>query len=520
MFRLIALFLFAGLLSAQEKPKLVVAITVDQLRQDYLTRFRGEFRGGLERMLTQGAVFTNAHYEHFPTVTAIGHSTFMSGATPSVSGIIGNDWFDRDTGKTVTSVSDDETQLLGAKGKGSSPRRMLVSTVSDELKLASQGKSKVIGISIKDRAAILPAGHMADAAYWVERKSATVLSSTYYFNDLPGWVKQFNAQRSVARYAGQVWDLTPYGGTKRTMPAADDPKFGDTVAMSPFGNDMLLDFLETAVDAEKLGQRGVTDLLAVSFSSNDVVGHEWGPDYPEVRSITVATDRQFERLFRFLDERVGMRNVLVVLTADHGVAPVPEVNQARKMPGGRMPAKVIQETVTRRLTEEFGEGKWILSPSDHSLYFNRQLIAEKKLRLEQVQDVALAAALSVPRVARVYTSEQLTRGTAMADIVSRRVRNGYHETRGADLMIVLEPYWMYSSSGTTHGSPYNYDSHVPVIFMGPGIRTGVYRRTIAVNDIAPTLAELLEVETPSGSAGRVLAEIFQRSTSEPLSGGH
>ncbi len=507
---------------AAPKPKLVLAIMVDQFRYDYLVRFRSEYKGGLDRLLTRGAVFTNAQYEHFPTVTAIGHSTFLSGATPSTSGIIGNDWFDRASGKNVTSVEDPKVRQLGGSGnKGASPHRMLVSTVGDELKIATGSKARVIGISLKDRSAILPVGHMADGAFWLDSKTGQFVSSTFYFPDLPAWVKDFNGGKPADKYLGAKWNLAPYGATVHELSTTPDERFYNSLAPSPYGNELIESLAERAIVSERLGRGPATDLLALSFSSNDYVGHDKGPDSLEVHSISVHTDRLLDKLFRYVDAQVGMQNVLVVLSADHGVAPLPEVTASRRMPGGRMPPKVIQDTVKAKLSEKFGEGQWILSPSDHSLYLNRPLIQQKGLDERAVQRVAAEAAASVPHVARVYTRSRLASSTQMEDAIGRRVLNGYNDSRAADVMIVLEPYWMYSSKGTTHGSPYAYDTHVPVILMGAGIKAGAYASTIAVNDIAPTVARLLDVDLPSGSVGRVLTEAFTPTAParEPMSNG-
>lgn len=501
---LFAAVLLIGSARAAQNPKLIVAIAIDQFRYDYLTRFRGEYKEGLDRLLTRGAVFTNARYEHFPTVTAIGHSTFLSGATPSISGIVGNDWFDRESGKNVTSVSDDSVKILGGAGEGgASPRRMLVSTLGDELKMSNGNRSRAIGVSIKDRSAILPCGHMADGAFWFDAKSGNFVSSTFYFAALPGWVVEFNAARPGDKYKGAVW-------MNRKYPNETDEKLYRALPDSPFGNELIEAFAERAVEGEKLGQRGVTDLLTVSFSSNDYVGHELGPDAPEVHDISVRTDQLIGKLFQFLDGKVGMQNVLVVMTSDHGVSPIPEVNQARKMPGGRMPGRIVRDTVQTALTKKYGAGEWISSPSEHSLYLNLELIREKKLDRAEVNEAAAEAALTIPHVFRVYTREQLMKGTAMEDQVGRRVMNGFYVRRSADVFILLEPYWMFAAHGTTHGTTFSYDAHVPVIFMGSGIKTGRFDEAIAVNDIAPTLATLLGVETPTGSVGRVLGEIFEK----------
>jgi arylsulfatase A-like enzyme len=502
MKNLLALLLTAVSLLAAERPKLVVAIAIDQFRYDYLLRFRGEYKEGLDRLLTHGAVFSNAYYEHFPTVTAVGHSTFLSGALPSVSGIVGNEWYERTTGKTVTSVADDTVKILAGTGDGgASPNRLLVSTVGDEMKMANGSRSRVIGVSIKDRSAILPAGHMANGAFWFDSNNGNFVSSTYYFAELPEWASEFNTKHPADRYKGETW-------MNVKMPDEAGPKLYDAELDTPFANELIEQFAERAVEGEKLGQRGVTDLLAVSFSANDHVGHRVGPDAPEVHDISVRTDQVIGKLFQFLDSHVGMQDVVVVLTADHGVAPVPEVNEARHMPGGREPAGIVKDTVEASLAKKYGEGKWISNSGEYVLYLNLDLIHEKNLDRAAVNQAAAEAVLTIPHVFRAYTREQLMQGAVQDDIAGRRVRNGFHVQRGADVFVVLDPYWIFSAHGTTHGTVFGYDTHVPVIFMGPGIRTGRFDETIAPNDIAPTLATLLGVETPSGSAGRVLAEIL------------
>ena len=301
------------------RPKLLVGIVIDQFRYDYINRWRAQYKGGFARFFERGAVFTNAHHEHFPTVTAIGHSTFMSGATPSTSGIVGNSWYDRTTGKNVTSVSDESVKLLGGEGRGSSPHRLIASTVSDELKIAGR-QSRVVGISIKDRSAILPVGHTADGAYWFDGASGNFVSSTWYFPDLPGWVKEYNASRPGDKFAGKEWRSLEDGNKLfRTMATAADARLYNSIEASPFGNEIIEEFAERAVDAEKLGTHADTDVLCVSFSANDYVGHAMGPDAPEVRDMALRTDLVLDKLFQYLDKKVGLDNVLIVLTADHGV---------------------------------------------------------------------------------------------------------------------------------------------------------------------------------------------------------
>ncbi|PYQ13328.1 MAG: hypothetical protein DMF80_15595 [Acidobacteria bacterium] len=487
--------------AAAPRPKLVLALAIDQFRYDYLTRFRAEYTGGLHRLLERGAVFTQARFQHFPTVTAIGHSTYMSGALPAVSGIIGNDWYDRATGRSVTSVSDPAEKILGGAGEGASPRRMLVSTVGDELKIATGSRARVIGLSLKDRSAVLPAGHMADGAFWYDPQTGLFVSSTFYFAALPDWVAGFDAGRPADAFRGARWA----GGS---LPPEAGPALYGAVYSSPFGNELLEALAERAVEAERLGQRGETDLLTLSFSSNDPVGHEHGPDSAEVRDVSLRTDKTLGRLFAFLEARVGMRSVLVVLTADHGVAPAPEVEAARRMPGGRLAVGSVRQAVQAALAGRWGEGQWVVSPSDHSIYLNRKLIADKKLDLDELQDAARDAAETLPHVLRAFTLHELLSGAAAGDPLGRTLVNSVQAQRSADVQVLVDPYWMFAATGTTHGSVFGYDTHVPVIFMGPGIRPGIYRREVTVNDVAPTLAEILGVETPSGAAGRVLDEVL------------
>ena len=364
----------------------------------------------------------------------------------------------------------------------------------------NQGVPKVIGISLKDRAAILPAGHMADAAYWFDTATGQFASSNFYFADLPDWAKEFDAARPADQYAGNNW-------LNHTL-TTDLKKLYMDLEASPFGNEIVEAFAERAIQAEGLGQRdGVTDLLTVSFSSNDYVGHQVGPDSEEVHEMCVRTDRLLGRFLRAIDTATG-GNALIVLTADHGVAPLPELNASRRMPGGRVDTQTIVKAVEAALAAKYGAGKWILSGADLAFYFDQELIARQKLNRAEVDSTAAAAAMAIPHVFRVYTREQLLAGAVQRDQVSERVMNGYHQQRGADLEVLLDPYWITAKTGATHGAPFSYDAHVPLIFYGADIKSGRYDEPVAINDVAPTLATLLAIETPAGSVGRVLSEIF------------
>jgi predicted AlkP superfamily pyrophosphatase or phosphodiesterase len=498
-------------------PKLVVAVVVDQFRYDYLTRFHDEYKAGFVRLARDGAVFTDAHHIHFPTVTAIGHSTFLSGATPSISGIVGNSWYDRDTNKMVTSVDDPDTQLLGGKpGEiGSSPHRLLASTVGDELRMAGKA-GKIIGVSIKDRAAILPSGHTADGAYWFDASTGNFVSSTFYFSQLPKWVQDFNAKRPGDKFEGALWTpLDSSGGEPfRRLPSTPDERLYSGLEATPYGNQLIEEFAEQAIESEQLGHHSGTDLLTVSFSSNDYVGHAFGPDSPQVHDMCLRTDLIMGKLMDFVDHEIGPGNMIFVMTADHGVTPVPEVNEKRHMPAGRLDEAELNKTIFSAITARYGQGDWIIAGGTIP-YLNHDLIAQRKLDLEEVERTAADAVLKMPHIFRVYTGEEIRFGRVMNDFVSSAVTHGYYPNRSGDIVVVPDAYYIYEKHGTSHGTPFNYDTHVPLIFMGPGIRAGTYYGHVAVNDIAPTLSALLRIDDPSGSVGRALTEMFEPALEAP-----
>jgi hypothetical protein len=508
--RLSALFLLCFSLQAAQPPKLVVSIVIDQFRYDYLTRFRADYHGGLDYLLTHGADFTNAYYAQIPTVTAVGHSLMLSGAMPAVSGIVGNSWYDRDEAKVVTSVCDWDFTSVGGQQpqKGdkctdadpASPRRLLVSTLGDELRNAHE-KSKVVGVSIKARGAILPSGHRALGAFWFDDVSGNFVTSTFYMKQLPAWADEFNAKKLPESYVSKSWDGFP------TWKFKAGPK-GDAYSKlpaSPWGNELIEGFAEQALTGEKLGQRGVTDLLTVSFSSNDYVGHAVGPDAPEVRDMAIRTDQLLGKLFAAIDKEVGMANVVVVLSADHGVARTGKRDVETKMPGGYLPGG-LEEVAQSALTAAYGPGKWLIGGD---LYINWPQVEKSKVSAADVYNTIRNALMAKPElhIARVYTRDQLLNGVA-GDFIAQAAMNGFFPRRSGDITVIFEPNYIPGSSGTSHFSPYGYDRHVPVLFAGPGIKAGRYNQTIRPNDIAPTLATMLDVDAPSGSSGRVLDEML------------
>lgn len=523
--------------SAPKHVRLVVGIVIDQFRYDYLTRFADQFgEGGFKRLLDGGAVFTNANYIHVPTYTACGHATFMSGSTPAMDGIIGNEWWDRESGKRITSVTDNKVKLVGGRegAAGMSPSRMLGSTIGDELKLASAGQSKVIGVSLKDRSAILPAGKRPNGAYWYDLNTGNLVSSTYYFNELPEWVKKFNAQMRPDRFFGKKWekllpepayqrstaDEMPYekfsAGNKfpYTITGGEEgpgPGFYTQFQYTPFANDYLVDFAKAAIESEQLGADDVTDLLTISFSSNDLVGHIYGPYSQEVQDITLRTDRSLAELFNYLDRKIGSDRFVVALTADHGVAPVPAHAKDYGL-GGIVDPKIVREAVQNALNKNFGEEKWILDYINGNYYFDEAAIERRKLNVEDVERVASQAVMKVPGIAECFTRSQILSGRLPQNKIARGVANGFHPQRNGNLVVVPQPFFFIAEGvTTTHGTPYIYDTHVPVIFYGAGVAAGSYSSVSSPADIAPTLASMLKLEIPSNSVGQILREAIKNN---------
>ncbi len=537
-------------LAGDARPRLVLLLVVDQFRYDYLERFGDLFgAGGLRRLQQEGASWTQTNYDHIPTETAPGHATLLTGTWPAETGIVGNEWFDRDTGKRVSNVSDETAKLFGggAQEVASSPRRLLVSTLGDELRLATNGRAKVIGISVKDRAAILPAGREATAAYWYSTETGNMVSSNYYFNQVPPWVEQFNAARPADKFFGTRWerllpeaeylrragaDAAPWEnveGTKdtNTFPhtitggaTAAGREFYSELRYSPFTNDMLVSFAERAITSEGLGADNDTDVLSVSFSANDYVGHRFGPYSHEAMDMTLRVDRQIATLLDFVNQRIGLRNTVVVFTADHGVAPVPEHATSLNLPGGRVKYSDLINAIRNGIKSRYGKpdadkdntADYLLAFVNDSVYFNPVALRRDGVSLDEIERVAGEAGTTVPGISRYFTRAQFERGAiSPADSVARRALHGFNARRSGDVVFVQEPF-KYLTDGlivATHGAPYSYDTHVPLLVMGGGVRAGRYIETATPADIAPTLAAILHLQAPSNATGRVLSEALK-----------
>jgi len=550
------------------RPRLVLLIVVDQFRYDYLLRFGDLFGShGIGRLMHQGASWSDVNFDHVPTFTAPGHAVFMTGAWPSQTGIVATAWYERETGKKVKSITADTTLMLAGKPvqRGSSPRRLLCSTVGDELRLADNDRSKVIGISAKDRSAILPAGRRANAAYWFSTDNGNMVSSSYYFNQEPDWVTHFNNRHVADALFGARWerllpeaeylkragrDDVPWENLDKSSndtnafphvitggSLAADKSFYRALDYTPFSNDILLAFAEEAITNEKRGDNENTDLLSVSFSANDYVGHRFGPYSQEVMDMALRVDRQIGTLLDFIDARIGLQNAVVVFTADHGASPVPEQAEELKLPGRRYQKSELLKVVEDNLQARYGRKdrpatdyiqtfKTKEGTEDGLLnsnfYLNRAALKRDGIDLDECERVVGDAAMQMRGVARYFTRSQLeSKAISASDQVARRVLNGFYSQRSGDVIVVHEPYSILFDppddptdprSTATHGSPYSYDTHVPLIIMGPGFAAKNFTEAATPADIAPTLAHLLRLQAPSCAVGRVLTEAFSKNS--------
>lgn len=536
----------AALGAEPARPALVVVIAVDQFRGDYLDRFGEHFApGGLRLLMEQGANFADCRYRHAVTKTSCGHAAILTGVYANVHGIINNNWVDRATMQRGNCVDDDSVQILGRAEEtgprlpggnyaagGVSPRRMLATTIGDELKMSGRNGSKVIGISSKDRSAVLLAGKLADAAYWMDK--GRLVTSTHYMKELPDWVRAFNDSGRIDAYFGKTWDRilpakayealvgpddvpseSAEWGLARTFPKVVNggsdklgPAFYDAFECSPFKSEVLADFARAVVEHEKLGQRGVTDLLCISFSVNDTIGHNYGPDSHEVMDITLRTDRLIADFLKFVDTRVGLKNCTIVFTADHGTAPIPEQLTGRSagFSAGRVDNVRMLKTCEAALDRAFGpleSGQhWLLIDETQLLFFPGMLKA-RKVTPAAAEKVVRDALLTLEFVEDAFTRTELAAGGAHGQYAAATLLS-FNAQRSGDVYYQVKPFWVDRKTGTNHGSPYNYDTHVPLLWFGVGVKPGKYLQRIGVDDIAPTLAHLLGVNAPPMSQGRVL----------------
>lgn len=516
-----------------ERPKLVVGIVVDQMRWDYLYRYYDRYAadGGMKRFLHQGFSCENTLIPYTPTITACGHTCIYTGSVPAIHGITGNGWYDRDLQRTVYCTEDKSVKTVGAENRTGemSPRNMLTTTISDELKLATNKSSKVIGVAIKDRGGILPAGHTANTAYWYDGSTGNWVTSTYYRNDLPQWLKDLNAQKLVDKYYAQGWntlypietykqstaDEKPYegkplGADQKGFPY-DLSKFAGksygAISSTPYGNSLTIDVAKAAVVNEQLGADDTTDLLAVSFSSPDYIGHAFGPNSIEAEDNYLRFDRDLGAFFQFLDEKVGKGQYLVFLSADHGVAHVPGFMKENKLPAGTIDDSRWNKELEQGLKQQFGAEKLVVSTYNYQIHLNHPLIDSLKLDEKAIKNYIVQYLNKQEGIARAFDLAEVMTVPLNAKVREMLV-NGYYPRRGGDIQVILQPGWIDGgSTGTTHGLWNPYDAHIPLLFYGWHIKPGKTNRETYMTDIAPTLAALLHIQTPNGTVGHVIEEV-------------
>jgi predicted AlkP superfamily pyrophosphatase or phosphodiesterase len=511
-------------------PKLVVTIIVDQMRYDYLERAPEKFANEGFRLLTErGAFMTFARYNYVPTITGPGHASYLSGSPPGIHGIIGNEWFDKRTGKDIYCCADTNVVAVGTTNKSAmSPHNFVGATVADQMRLAFN--SKVISVSMKDRGAILPAGKKPAGAFWFETKSGNFITSTYYMTNLPTWVSEFNDRKLPATYLGKTWerihepseylfaDNAPgegklFGETNSVFNHTINTSTNgfDTVYPTPFSDEILTQFAMAAIDAEQLGQGNQPDLLCVSYSALDGMGHTFGPYSHEVQDETFRIDRQLETLFHHIDDKVGLANTIIVLTADHGVAPTPEFAKQMGLDAPRWDPAKFMTNLQARLEQQFGAGKYFATTKIpyNDIFLSHDTLREKQLTLATVAPVIREFALSTGLFMNCFTRDQLLEGRAPGQIGQFYI-NGYNPERGADLMLVPKPFTLAGTNktGTTHGSVYAYDTRVPVLFFGRAFKAGRYSDEFYITDIAATLCSALHIEEPPGSIGKPCLRIL------------
>jgi len=520
------------------KPTLVVGIVVDQMRYDYLTQFEAKYgEGGFKRMIREGYNCKNNHYNYIPTYTGPGHASVYTGTTPENHGIIANDWYDKNLKEDVYCASDSNYTSVGVEGKWEgkmSPHRMQTTTITDQLRLATQQRGKVIGIAIKDRGAILPAGHAANGAYWFYGKDkGNWITSTYYRNTLPTWVQEFNAADEAEKYMkpwNTLYDINTYTesgpdesdfeGTFRgqetavfpyDLPALKDENGGfDILKGTAYGNSLTTDFAIAAIKGEQLGQDDNTDFLAISYSSTDYVGHKFGVNSKEIQDTYIRLDKDLERLFSMLDQQVGKGNYTIFLTADHAAVHVPSYLQSMKIPAGYFDNKALRTHLDDFLNTMYGSKQLIENISNGQIFLNHTEIKKLNLSATVIENALQRELLDYDQIAKVYTRTALLNSEFTTGIAAA-LQKGFNQKRSGDVCFVLDIATIsYSRTGSTHGSGFNYDTHVPLLFYGNGIQKGETLQPTVITDIAPTIAALLQISFPNATTGNPIQSVLKK----------
>lgn len=521
--------------NVNEKPKLVVGIVVDQMKQEYLTRFYGNFgEGGFKRFVEEGFMARNGHYNYSSTNTGPGHASVYTGTTPAVHGIVNNSWYSRSLGRSVYCAEDTTVVAVGGTAKNGliSPMNLYSTTITDELKLYTQKQGKVIAMSIKDRGSALPGGHLSDGSYWYDSSTGEFMTSTYYMKDLPNWVKSFNSAQHVDKYLNMTWDtFLPIENYKISGPdnsqyesgfrGKDTPTFPydlkelrkdngnfSLISSTPFGNSLLTEFAISAVDAEKLGQDNTPDFLAVSYSSTDYIGHNFGPQSKEVQDTYIRLDRELAKLFDALDQKVGKGNYSVFLTADHAVAENSIQMKDDGFKTDNFSNSNARKAVSAALSAKYGAKAWIESFSNN-IHLNHKLIEAEGVDLYEMQNFVAAKMMEQNGIYIALTARDLVTNNYTKNI-KNLLQNAYHTKESGDVLVVMDPGWQTGGSkGTGHGNSWTYDTHVPILFYGWGIKKGNSVREIHITDIAPSVSMLLNMRLPNGATGTPIFEIFK-----------
>ncbi|WP_290709208.1 alkaline phosphatase PafA [Flavihumibacter sp. CACIAM 22H1] len=516
------------------RPKLVIGMVVDQMRWDFLYRYQDRYQanGGFNRLLKQGFSNENAFIPYAPTVTACGHSTIYTGSVPAITGITGNAWYDQRLNRTVYCVEDASVTAVGSNSKAGqmSPRNMHTTTIGDELKLATNFRSKLIGIAIKDRGGILPAGHSANAAYWYDGSTGNWITSTYYRSDLPAWVNDFNAAKWVDKYYETGWqtlypidtyvnserEAKPYKSKPLGANATAHPydlkgmigKNYGAIAATPFGNTLTLELAKAAIKGEALGKGTVTDMLTVSLSSPDYIGHSFGPNSVEIEDTYLRLDKELGDFFNFLDKEIGKGQYLFFISADHGVAHIPGFMKEHKIPAGTFDDGKCSGALNALLKEKYGQPNLVVSMYNYQVHLNRKLIDSLGLDKEKITETVVRYMQAQPEVMRSFDIAELSE-TTLPDKLKTMIANGYDPNRGGDVQFILYPQYIDGgASGTTHGLWNPYDAHIPLVWYGWNIKPGRSNKEVTMSDIAPTIAALLHIQMPNGTVGKVIEAIL------------
>lgn len=521
--------------STINRPKLVVGLVIDQMRWDYLYRYYERYgSGGFKRLINEGFSAENTFIPYLPTYTACGHSSIYTGSVPAINGIIGNNWYDPEIGRDVYCTEDKSVKTVGSTSNAGemSPKNLLSNTITDELRLSTNFRSKVIGISLKDRGSILPAGHSANGAYWYDGVSGNWITSTYYMNELPAWVADYNKSKKTDGYYANDWntlypintyiqsssDDKPYEGLfkgedKTTFPHILKTSIGtnyDLIRSTPYGNTMTLDLAKKAIAAEHLGKNTVTDFLAVSCSSTDYVGHQFGPNSIEAEDTYLRLDKDLQDFFDYLDQSVGKGNYLFFLTADHGAAHVPGFLAENKLPGGLVSNRQLAKDINTVIEKEFKIKNSVLIVMNNQVIFDQPLINESKGDFEQIKKTTINFLKHQEGMMDAVDLTKISTAT-LPEELKKRLANGFNARRSGEVYFVLKPNWFDGgNTGTTHGAWYPYDAHIPLVFMGWNVKPGKTNKTHYMTDIASTLAAMLHIQMPSGNVGEPITELTNR----------